>query len=89
VKPFNKIAVWAAGLSALAAGSLIWALSSWPAMETLAPKADTGEAVVQQLGVQLFSFEGYVIPTIIASVLLLAALIAAIKTAFPISEEEE
>jgi hypothetical protein len=30
-----------------------------------------------------------VIPTIIASVLLLAAMIAAIKTAFPISEEEE
>lgn len=89
VKAFNKAAVWAAGLSVLAAGSLIWALSYWPAINTFAPEADTGEVVVQQLGLALFSAEGYLIPTIIASVLLLAALIAAIKTAFPISQEEE
>ena len=89
VKRFNKNAVWAAALGVLASGSLIWALSYWPAFDAQAPQADTGEVVVQQLGLGLFSAEGYLIPTIIASVLLLAALIAAIKTAFPISQEEE
>ena len=89
VKPFNKAVVWAAFLSVIASGSLIWALSYWPAFNLTAPEADTGEAVVRQLGVDLFSAEGYLIPTIIASVLLLAAMIAAIKTAFPISQEEE
>ena len=89
VKPFNKLAVWAAMLSVIASGSLIWALSYWPSFNTAVPDADTGEAVVSQLGLELFSAEGYLIPTIIASVLLLAALIAAIKSAFPISQEEE
>ena len=50
VKPFNRSLFWAAGLSVLAAGTLIWALSYWPAMEALAPAADTGEIVVEQLG---------------------------------------
>jgi NADH-quinone oxidoreductase subunit J len=89
VKPFNQSAVWAAVLSVVAAGTLIWALSFWPSFDTPLPEADTGEVVIEMLGLQLFSAEGYLIPTIIASVLLLAALIAAIKSAFPISQEEE
>ncbi|MBN2044380.1 MAG: NADH-quinone oxidoreductase subunit J [Anaerolineales bacterium] len=89
VKPFNNMAVWAAMLSVVASGSLIWALSYWPAFDQTAPVADTGEYVIRLLGLELFSAEGYLIPTMIASVLLLAALIAAIKSAFPISQEEE
>lgn len=89
VDPFNKnlaAAVLAAVLSAVA---LIWSLSGWPAFDAQAQTAETGEAVVRDLGVQLFSPEGYLIPTIVASVLLLAALIAAIKIAFPPQQEEE
>lgn len=89
VEPFNKNLIWAALLAVMSAGALIWSLSEWPAFSAKAPAAETGEAVVQELGVQLFSAQGYLIPTLIASVLLLAALIAAIRIAFPIQAEED
>lgn len=86
---FNRNLVAAAMGAAGAAVALIWSLSKWPAFNAQAPAAETGEEVVRQLGQQLFSGEGYLLPTILASVLLLAALIAAIKTAFPIQQEDE
>jgi len=89
VEPFNKNAIIAAALAIMAAATMILGLSDWQAFESLAPKAETGEVVVQELGLQLFSAEGYLLPTIIASVLLLGALIAAIKVAFPIQKEED
>ena len=89
VEAFNKNLVLAALMAILAAGSLIWSLSGWQAFGAQAPAADTGEVVVQALGEQLFSPQGYLLPTLLASVLLLGALIAAIKIAFPIKQEEE
>ena len=86
---FNRNLVAAAMGAAAAALALIWSLSKWPTFNTQAPAAETGEEVVRELGLQLFSGEGYLLPTILASVLLLAALIAAIKTAFPIQQEDE
>ena len=89
VEAFNKNLVLAALMAILAAGSLIWSLSGWQAFGAQAPAADTGEVVVQALGEQLFSPQGYLLPTLLASVLLLGALIAALKIAFPIKQEEE
>ena len=89
VEPFNRNVVGAALVAVLSAGVLIWSLSKRPAFSAVAPPAETGEAVVRDLGLQLFSGEGYLIPTIVASVLLLAALVAAIRIAFPIQAEED
>jgi NADH-quinone oxidoreductase subunit J len=89
VEPFNRNLIGAALLAVMAAGVLIWSLSDWPAFSALAPAAETGEIVVQDLGAQLFSVQGYLLPTLLASVLLLAALIAAIRIAFPNETEED
>ena len=89
VEPFNKNLAAAVLMAVLSAVSLIWSLSGWPAFDAQAQAADTGETVVRELGIQLFSADGYLIPTIAASVLLLAALIAAIRIAFPPQQEEE
>ena len=89
VKPFNKNVIPAVLLAVLAAGSLIWALSGWQEFTATAPSADTGEIVVENLGFQLFNPQGYLLPTLLASVLLLAALVAAIKIAYPTQREEE
>jgi NADH-quinone oxidoreductase subunit J len=89
VEAFNKNLILAVFLGLLAAGALIWSLSGWQAFTAAAPSADTGEVVVQALGEQMFSAQGYLLPTLLASVLLLAALVAAIKIAFPSQQEEE
>jgi len=89
VEAFNKNVILAGLMALLAAGTLIWSLSGWQAFDAQAPAADTGEVVVRTLGEQLFSAQGYLLPTLLASVLLLGALVAAIKIAFPIQQEEE
>jgi len=88
-KTFNKNFLWGLVLALLVAGTLIWALSFWPEFNSQAQQANIGEDTIRELGFQLFAGEGFVLPTIVASVLLLAALIGAIKVAFPIQQEKE
>jgi len=88
-KTFNKNLVWAGALGVLVVVTLIWSLTFWPQFGAQAQQTVDSQAVLSDLGTQFFSGEGYLIPTIVASVLLLAALIAAIKIAFPIKQEEE
>ncbi len=88
-KPFNKNLVFAGLMAVLVVATLVWALSAWPAFGAQAQQNIDSDAMVGELGVQFFSAQGYVIPTIVASILLVAALIAAIKIAFPIQQEEE
>jgi NADH-quinone oxidoreductase subunit J len=88
-EPFNKNAAMAGVAAALVVISLALSLSFWPKFESQAQAAQIGEGFIQELGVQLFAVDGYVLPTIVASVLLLAALIGAIKIAFPIEQEKE
>jgi NADH:ubiquinone oxidoreductase subunit 6 (subunit J) len=82
--------VWAGLLGLLSVGTLLWALNEWPTFsaEVQLSPVDS-QLVIEELGVMFFSGQGYLIPSIVASVLLLAALIAAIKIAFPIKQEEE
>lgn len=89
-KSFNKNVVWAGLLGLLSVGTLLWALNEWPTFsaEVQLSPVDS-QLVIEELGVMFFSGQGYLIPSIVASVLLLAALIAAIKIAFPIKQEEE
>jgi len=88
-KPFNKNMIWAGLLAVLAVATLVLALSAWPQFGAQAQQNIDSDAMVAELGVQFFSAEGYVIPTIVASILLVAAFIAAIKIAFPIQQEED
>ena len=61
----------------------------WPQFGAEAQQAQIDGSVIEELGFQLFNAEGYVIPTIVASILLLAALLGAIRVAFPIKREKE
>jgi len=88
-KPFNKNLVWAGLLGLLAVVTLVWALTFWPHFGAEIQQAVDSQAVISDLGTQFFSGQGYLIPSLVASILLLAALIAAIKIAFPIKQEEE
>ena len=89
VPAFNKNVFFAALLAVLMIASMLMSLSLWPQFTADAPQAEVGEAVIQQLGVQLFSADGYLMPTLLASILLLAAFVGAIRLAFPIKQEEE
>jgi NADH-quinone oxidoreductase subunit J len=88
-KTFNNNVFWAAVIGFLVVASLVGALTFWPQFSAGLQQTVNAQAVVVELGSQFFSSEGYLIPSIVASVLLLAALIAAIKIAFPIKQEEE
>ena len=88
-KPFNKNLVWAGLLGLLAVVTLVWALTFWPHFGAEIQQTVDSQAVISDLGTQFFSGQGYLIPSLVASILLLAALIAAIKIAFPIKQEEE
>jgi NADH:ubiquinone oxidoreductase subunit 6 (subunit J) len=88
-KPFNKNVVWAGLLGLLVIGTLVWALTFWPQYGAEIQQTVDSQAVISDLGTQFFSAQGYLIPSLVASILLLAALIAAIKIAFPIKQEED
>lgn len=88
-KPFNKNFGLAGLVGLLVVSTLVFALSLWPKFEMQTLQPVDSQAVISDLGVQFFSGQGYLVPTLVASVLLLAALIAAIKIAFPIKQEEE
>jgi NADH-quinone oxidoreductase subunit J len=88
-KPFNKNVIWAGLLGLLVVVTLVWALTFWPQFGAETQQTVDSQAVISDLGAQFFSAQGYLIPSIVASILLLAALIAAIKIAFPIKQEED
>jgi NADH-quinone oxidoreductase subunit J len=88
-EPFNKNVIWAGLLSLLVVVTLVWSLTFWPQFGAEIQQSVDSQNVIADLGSQFFSGQGYLIPSIVASILLLAALIAAIKIAFPIKQEEE
>jgi NADH-quinone oxidoreductase subunit J len=62
-------------------GGLVWLLSNWPGFNGAAPALTNDSAAIVELGVQLVSPDGYMVPFEVASVLLLAALVGAIFVA--------
>lgn len=78
---FNKNAVLAVLITLTVFAGLYLILSGWSAFGAVMPTdVDTSEAVVS-LGEAFFSADGYLIPTITASILLLVPLIGAIYIA--------
>jgi len=71
---------WAAVLSALMFGGIVWMVSSTP-LPTV-PTAEVPETSIADLGRALVDPQGFVIPFEVASVLLLAALIGAVYVAW-------
>lgn len=87
--PFNKNVFWGILLALLVTGSLALSLTFWPKFNAEPQAAMIDENVIAELGHQFFAGDGFLLPTIVASVLLLAALIGAIKIAFPVEQEKE
>lgn len=77
---------WVAMLAVLFFSSLILLMGQWPLFSTTAGELDAGRDMVKELGVAMFSPNGYIIPVEVASVLLLAALIGALYVARPQKE---
>jgi len=77
---FNKNAVLAVLIAITVFAGLYLILSGWSSFGAEMVDADTSEVVVS-LGEAFFSADGYLIPTITASILLLVPLIGAIYIA--------
>lgn len=73
---------WAAAVSIILFGALVWLLSGWSGFRTTAPQMSGRVDPLTQLGQALVSPNAYVIPFEVASILLLAALIGAIIIAW-------
>ncbi|MEK6222363.1 MAG: NADH-quinone oxidoreductase subunit J [Chloroflexota bacterium] len=86
--PFSKYKAYGFGAAFLVFASLVVMLSDWAPIKLIAPEADTS-AVVSDLGYAFFTANNFVIPTIIASILLLAALIGAISVAWKRQQAED
>ena len=97
VTVFNKTAGLAFVIALLVFFSLLMALGQWPEITKTATAPDiTSTTTVETLGQSLFAAEvdaevseAYVIPTIVASVLLLGALIGSLVIAWPRKVSEE
>jgi NADH-quinone oxidoreductase subunit J len=75
---------WAAVVAAIVLAGLVVLTSGWSSYAATAPEADAEvSAAVTELGVAFFSIDGYVIPTLVASILLLAGMIGALMVAWP------
>lgn len=77
---FNRNAILAVLIMITVFAGLYLILSGWSAFGTEMADVDTSEAVVS-LGEAFFSADGYLIPTVTASILLLVPLIGAIYIA--------
>lgn len=95
VRVFNKTAIVGLIAAALVCAVLVMMVIEWqgPGTETVLPEVDS-DAFIFQLGTSLFAAEtdaevqeAFVLPTILASVLLLAALIGAIVIAWQSRKE--
>jgi NADH-quinone oxidoreductase subunit J len=86
---FNQNAGWAAVIALIVGAGLLVTLGSWPGVWAFTSELQTtGTAAMVQLGEAFWLEETYLIPTLVASVLLLAALIGSIKVAWPKGNEE-
>lgn len=75
---------WAAVVAVIVLAGLVVMTGGWGGLQATAPEADAHvSAAVTDLGVAFFSADGYVIPTLVASVLLLAGMIGALMVAWP------
>ncbi len=77
---FNKNVILTVLIAVIVFAGLYLIISGWSAFNTEIVEVDTSEAVVW-FGEALFSADGYLIPTIVASILLLVPLIGAIYIA--------
>ena len=84
-KIFNTSGWLAALISLLVGATLVLGLNAWPQLSEYAPEVDTTGHVVQ-IGTEVFG--NYVVPSMVASLLLLAALVGAIVIAWPRVKEE-
>ena len=81
--PQNNANWWLGALIALVFFiGLTFVLLKVPGMTALAPEMTDGSDPLRQLGVQLVSVDGYLLPFELASVLLVAAMIGAIYVAW-------
>jgi NADH-quinone oxidoreductase subunit J len=87
-RTFNKNYGLAILIALLVLSGLLVALNYWPALNTTTQDVDTSTGL-KALGQSLFTAEAFVIPTIVASILLLAALIGSIVIAWPGKAGEE
>jgi len=78
----NSNWIWAALVSILLFGGLVWINSLWPGFRSPLPEMSPGADTLRQLGQALVSPNAYAIPFEVASVLLLAALIGSIIVAW-------
>lgn len=79
---------WALMLAALFCFGLIILVGQWPGVNETAPRIVESRDLIQELGVQMFAPEGYVLPVEVASVLLLGAIIGALVVARPQKKEK-
>ena len=77
---FNKNVILSVLIAIIVFAGLILIISGWSGFDTQIVDVDTSEAVVW-LGEALFSSERYLVPTILASILLIVPLIGAIYIA--------
>jgi len=87
-KPYGPNSGYGFGAAFLAFAGLVMMLGDWLPANTTAPEFDSS-SMVASLGAAFFSGDGYVIPTLAASILLLAALIGAIFVAWRRAKVEE
>ena len=84
IRIFNSSALLAGLISILVGATLIVGLLDWPQLNEYAPEADT-TGHIAQVGTELVGT--FVLPTILAGMLLLAALVGAIMVAWPKKKE--
>lgn len=83
-KSLNENWGWAAVVALVVGAGLIVTIGSWPGIGGVMVELPyQGTEMMAALGNALWLGSGYLIPTLVASVLLLAALIGAIKVAWP------
>lgn len=79
---------WSFMAAVLVLEGLLIAINNWSGVNTTAPEADTTGAV-EQMGLAFFSADAYVVPSIVASVFLLAALLGSIVIVWQRKQVEE
>ena len=86
-RPFNQNAGAAIGVAGAIFFGLVIILGGWSNLFATALPSDT-DAMVEQMGLAFFDAGQFLVPAIVASVLLLGGFIAALVVANPPSEEK-
>ncbi len=89
-KPLNENWGWAAVIAVVVCAGLIVTFASWPGIDAaLAEVPFTSSEIIAEFGRSLWESNAFLIPTLIAAFLLLAAMIGAIKIARPYKEGDK